>query len=60
MNQVLINGALEKNYEVFKLFSVGYTGHIEVLQLMKWVLNKKMLHSVTNYYCDNKIICRYP
>ena len=48
-NHVLIKGALEKNCEVFNC-CVGHTYHIEVLRLIKWILSKKMLHSVTNYY----------
>ena len=46
-----------KKLRSFQLFSVDYAGNIEVLRLIKWILSKKLLHSVTNYYCDNKIIC---
>ena len=57
-NQVVIKGVstLEK-LRSFQLFFVDYTEHIEVLWLVKLFLSKKLLRSVTNYYCDNRNIC---
>ena len=56
LNEVYIKEQL-KILRSFQFFSVDYTDHIDVLQLIKWFLCKKLLHSVTNYYCDNKNIC---
>ena len=55
LNEVHIKEHLKK-LGSFQLLSVDYTGNIEILRLIKWFLNKKLLHSVTKYYCDNRII----
>ena len=46
-----------KKLRSFQLFSVDYTDNIDVLRLIEWIISKKLLYSVTNYYCDNKIVC---
>ena len=56
LNEVHIKKHLKK-LQSFQLFSVDYIDNIDVLRLIKWFISKKLLHSVTNYYCDNKIVC---
>ena len=54
----LIKGAKKKNGKKKSAkFSIDYTYHIKVLWLIKWILSKKLLHSVTNYNSDNRILC---
>ena len=55
LNEVHIKEHLKK-LRSFQLFSVDYTDNIDVLRLIKWIISKKLLYSVTNYYCDNKIV----
>ena len=56
LNEVHIKEHLKK-LRSFQLLSVDCTDNIDVLRLIKWFISKKLLHSVTNYYCDNKIVC---